>query len=107
MISYSYQDVPLGTVRVDFNADSQEPSIFDTEEGAAGHGNQEDDSVIFVNLAFLLTAGGVLAVLLLLWLIARLILKNYHISPRSGRRGWRKRSRRRKRGSRKYRGPDF
>ena len=107
VISYSYQEVPLGTVRVDFNADSQEPSIFDTEEGAAGHGNQEDDSVIFVNLAFLLTAGGVLAVLLLLWLIARLILKNYHISPRSGRRGWRKRSRRRKRGSRKYRGPDF
>ena len=107
VISYSYQEVPLGTVRVDFNADSQEPSIFDTEEGAAGHGNQEDASVIFVNLAFLLTAGGVLAVLLLLWLIARLILKNYHISPRSGRRGWRKRSRRRKRGSRKYRGPDF
>ena len=110
VISYSYQDVPLGTVRVDFNADSQEPSIFDMEGGegaAAPDQNGGDDSVIFVNVRFLLIGAAVLAGLLLLWLIVHLILKNYNFSPRSGRRGWRKRNRHRRRGSRKHRGPDF
>lgn len=110
VISYSYQEVPLGTVRVDFNADSQEPSIFDMEgeEGAAAPDqNGGDDSVIFVNVRFLLIGAAVLAGLLLLWLIVHLILKNYNFSPRSGRRGWRKRNRHRRRGSRKHRGPDF
>lgn len=107
VISYSYQEVPLGTVRVDFNADSQEPSIFDTEGGegsaTAPGQNGDDDSVVFVNVRFLLIGGAVLAGLLLLWLIAHLILKNYNFSPRSGRRGWRKRNRRRRRGSRRHR----
>ena len=110
VISYSYQEVPLGTVRVDFNADSQEPSIFDMEGGegaAAPDQNGGDDSVIFVNVRFLLIGAAVLAGLLLLWLIVHLILKNYNFSPRSGRRGWRKRNRHRRRGSRKHRGPDF
>ena len=110
VISYSYQEVPLGTVRVDFNADSQEPSIFDMEgaEGAAAPDqNGGDDSVIFVNVRFLFIGAAVLAGLLLLWLIVHLILKNYNFSPRSGRRGWRKRNRHRRRGSRKHRGPDF
>ncbi len=110
VISYSYQDVPLGTVRVDFNADSQEPSIFDMEgeeRAAAPDQNDGDDSVIFVNVRFLLIGAAVLAGLLLLWLIVHLILKNYNFSPRSGRRGWRKRNRHRRRGSRKHRGPDF
>lgn len=110
VISYSYQEVPLGTVRVDFNADSQEPSIFDMKGGegaAAPDQNGSDDSVIFVNVRFLLIGAAVLAGLLLLWLIVHLILKNYNFSPRSGRRGWRKRNRHRRRGSRKHRGPDF
>ena len=110
VISYSYQEVPLGTVRVDFNADSQEPSIFDMEgeeRAAAPDQNDGDDSVIFVNVRFLLIGAAVLAGLLLLWLIVHLILKNYNFSPRSGRRGWRKRNRHRRRGSRKHRGPDF
>lgn len=111
VISYSYQEVPLGTVRVDFNADSQEPNIFDMEGGegaaAAPDQNDGDGSVIFVNVRFLLIGAAVLAGLLLLWLIAHLILKNYNFSPRSGRRGWWKRNRHRRRGSRKHRGPDF
>ena len=107
VIAYAYQGVALGTVRVDFTASNENTSIFDTEEESPDAEADKDNPIIFINVAVLFTGCGILAVLLIIWLIVRLILKNYNISPRNGRRSWRKKNRRRRRNSRKHRGYDF
>lgn len=104
VITYTYQGVGLGFVRVDFTAGKDSAGLFDAPpEGSPGAENKGDleKKPIFINVAVILIGGGVLLGLLLIWLIVRLILKNYQISTRSGRRSWRRRSRRRRRGSRK------
>ena len=107
VIAYTYQGVALGTVRVDFTASNENTSIFDTEEESPDAEADKDNPIIFINVAVLFTGCVILAVLLIIWLIVRLILKNYNISPRNGRRSWRKKNRRRRRNSRKHRGYDF
>lgn len=107
VIAYTYQGVALGTVRVDFTASNENTNIFDTEEESPDAEADKDNPIIFINVAVLFTGCGILAVLLIIWLIVRLILKNYNISPRNGRRSWRKKNRRRRRNSRKHRGYDF
>ena len=107
VIAYTYQGVALGTVRVDFTASNENTSIFDTEEESPDAEADKDNPIIFINVAVLFTGCVILAVLLIIWLIVRLILKNYNIYPRNGRRSWRKKNRRRRRNSRKHRGYDF
>ncbi len=104
VITYTYQGMPLGTVGVDFTGNREDASVVETPpEGELGNGN-EDNSVIFINPVVLLIGCGVLVGLLLVWLIVRLILKNYNISLGSRRRIWRKRNRHRHRSSRRFKG---
>ncbi len=111
VITYSYQGVALGSVRVDFTASRDDASIFDAppegEEGTGSGTDKNGDSEkkpIFINVRVILIGCGVLGALLVIWLIAHLVLKNYQISTGSGRKSWRKRNRRRRRNSRRHRG---
>lgn len=109
VITYAYQGLSLGSVRVDFTVSEDDSSIFDTpsesEENsglAAGNGNEsEGSSIVFINVTAILIGCAALGGALLVWLIVHIILKNYNISPRSGRRSWRKRNRHRRRRDRK------
>lgn len=95
VISYAYHGVDLGSVRVNFSIGPEEDSIFDVPPQPAETDSEEP--VIFVNIAVILIALGVAAGLALLWLVIRLILKNYNLSLGSGRRRWRRRNRHRRR----------
>lgn len=94
-ITYSYHDIGLGSVRVYFSADKDEDNAFGGTPGTR-NAAENDKPVIFINMAVILIGLGTLAVLALLWLFLRMILKNYNISLGSGRR---KRPRRRRRRS--------
>ncbi|MCI9336398.1 MAG: D-alanyl-D-alanine carboxypeptidase [Lachnospiraceae bacterium] len=106
LISYAYQGVSLGSVRVDFTVSKDDTSIFRTEQDPDAEA-PEDKPVIFVNVAVVLAGCGIIAALFFIWLIVRLILKNYNISPGHGRRIWRRKNRRRRRNSRNHKGYDF
>ncbi len=97
VISYSYEGVSLGSVRVNFTADKSQSYAFEIpskESEEDGSQREEDASTVFINIVQVLgiLAGGV--VLLLVVLFVRLILKNYAFSGRRSRRR-RRRNRRR------------
>ena len=97
VLTYKYQDVDLGSVRVNFSAGKEENSIFDIQPEAEELPVQEEGSVIFVNVKIIFTALAIIAGLLFFWLIVRAILKNYQFSGKSDSRRGRKRNKKRKR----------
>lgn len=96
VISYSYHDMDLGTVRVDFNVNKEENYVFDVEPETV----EEEKPVIFINMAVILIGISAIAVILFIVMLVRIILKNYAISgrPRRERRRRRRRRRNRRRG---------
>ncbi len=114
VISYTYQGIPIGSARVHFSANQEENSLFDIspEDSAAGAAG-DDNSIIFVDVTFLLTCGAVLVGIILVWLLIRTVLKNYEFADRksritrSGRKDWKKRRKKRGRKSGGFRNPDF
>lgn len=108
VISYSYQDVALGSVRVSFSANKEETSFFDLlpQESPQAEGSK-DSPVIFINMAVILTVLGTIAAMAFIWLLVRLILKNYNLSFRRERGRRRRRNRRRKRGYGNFKDYDF
>lgn len=107
LITYSYQDVVLGTVPVDLAVSTEESYSFDTisevqqtdpelqgenEKGEA----QKEPAFIFVNIIKILIALGIVAAVIVIVFVAKIFLKNYQFSPRSSRHT-RPRDRRRRR----------
>ena len=107
VITYAYQGLNLGSVRVDFTVSGDDSSIFDMPSGPEETSEKEDGPIVFVNVTVIIIGCAVLGGALLIWLIIHIILKNYNISPRSGRRSWRKRNRHRRRRARKHKDYDF
>lgn len=106
ILSYTYHDVPVGSVRVNFSANQEENSLFEIKAETQLPGDASGDQpVIFVNVAFILTGLGVLAGVVLLWLLIRGILKNYSFGGLPRRRKRKKRRSRKRSGG--YRDIDF
>ncbi len=99
VISYTYQGIPIGSARVHFSAQPEGDSLFDTtpEDIPAPVQGVDGRPVIFVNITFLLTGAGILAGIILIWLLIRSILKNYQFGGRKNRDSKKERRRRRNR----------
>ncbi len=104
VISYTYRDVPVGSVRVSFSASQDEKSLFDAEpeETPQPAGPEPEKPVVFVNVVYIFIGVGCLAGAALVILLARMILRNYAFAgrkrrgrkERNGRKEWRRRNRR-------------
>ncbi|HBA51118.1 MAG TPA: D-alanyl-D-alanine carboxypeptidase [Lachnospiraceae bacterium] len=104
VISYTYQDVPVGSVRVIFSANREEHSLFDVAQGDMPSIAEQtpEKPVIFVNVVYILIGTGVLAGTVLMILIIRAILRNFQFADRkhsrrrekNGRKEWKRRNRR-------------
>ena len=99
VITYSYQGVDIGTVRVCFAADNTEDELFETPEET----EDKKSSVVFVNILRILLGIAVVVAVLFVAALIRVILKRYSISLRKrNQTGWKsarqkKRKRRRRR----------
>ena len=95
IITYTYHDVYIGSVSLNFAEDQEDASsLFQTPEEEIPE--QHDSSFIFINIVKvlgILIAIGVIGIILI---FAKLLLKNYSFAGR-GRRAWKKQSRRRRR----------
>ena len=93
VITYTYQGVDIGSVRVNFVVDTEEPYIFDTlpVETAAPIEEEEENSVIFVNIVKVLVILAVLAVIIIVIIVGRAFLRNYEFTRvgRKDRNRWR------------------
>lgn len=107
LISYTYHDVPIGSVRVNFSVNREENSLFDVlpEDERLSAETAPDRPVIFVNVGIILIGLGILAGLMLIGLLIRGILKNYSFGGRRSRRQRKRRGNRRKSGG--FRDIDF
>ena len=107
VISYTYHDVPIGSVRVNFSADKEESSLFDIspENERPAAESASDRPIIFVNVAVILIGLGVLAGIVLLVLLVRAILKNYSFAGHNRRRKHKRRGRKGRSGG--FRDLDF
>lgn len=104
VISYTYRDVPVGSVRVSFSAGQDEKSLFDAEpeEAPQPAGPEPEKPVVFVNVVYIFIGVGCLGGAALVILLARMILRNYAFAgwkrrgrkERNGRKEWRRRNRR-------------
>ena len=105
IISYTYHDIPVGSVRVNFSVNREENSLFDIQPDGEVLPQESDQPVIFVNVALILIGLGVLVGIVLVWLLIRSILKNYSFGGRSNRR--KRKNRRKQRSAGGYRDIDF
>ncbi len=105
IISYTYHDIPVGSVRVSFSVNREENSLFDIQPDGEVLPQESDQPVIFVNVALILIGLGVLVGIVLVWLLIRSILKNYSFGGRSNRR--KRKNRRKQRSAGGYRDIDF
>lgn len=102
VISYTYQDVPIGSVRVIFSANREENSLFDKAPEDIQSVPEPEKPVIFVNVVYIFIGGGCLAGIVLIVLLVRAVMRNYTFADRkrrstrekNGRKEWKKRNRR-------------
>ena len=86
VITYSYQGVDIGTVRVNFAADDGENLLFEPAEET----EDKKSSVIFINILRIFLVLGILAAILFVAALIRVVLKRYSFSVRRrSRNGWR------------------
>lgn len=109
LITYTYNDVYIGSASVDLAIDTEEGYRFDSvtepTDDISEEAAKEEPSFIFINVVkILLWIVGIAAVILLIIGI-RAFLKNYHFSRRSNRRTW-LRERRKRPGYLKQRNTD-
>lgn len=102
LISYTYQGVDIGTVRINFATGQSESGIFDSPmEGSSAHSQTaRPASVIYINIVRCITIACGLGTLFVLGLLAKSFLKNYSFPARHTRRTWKKERRRQKRQAR-------
>ena len=105
LITYTYQDVVLGSVSVDLTASAEDTYSFDNqgmaEDAATANETQntgtedEEPSFIFVNVVKVIVGILILAAIVAGAFFIRFFLKNYHFPQKSTRRTW-KRDRRKR-----------
>ncbi len=101
LISYTYNDVFIGSASVDLATTKEESYSFDTVMEASPNtteeNTQEETSFIFINVVkvFAWVAGIAAAIFFVIFF--RTIMKNYHFSQRNNRRTWRRNQRKRAR----------
>lgn len=107
IIAYTYHGVAIGTVHVNFSME-ESGYAFDTlpEEQDVPQTDEEEKSVVFINIMRVLIVAGIAAAVLLVVLFVRLILRNYQFSSPMRRRNRRRRWRRSRR-SDNFRDYDF
>lgn len=93
LITYTYQDVVLGSVSVDLAVSEDDAYSFNTvpeitQETPEKRTDKEAPSVIFVNVIKVILIVVAIVVILFLIVAGRLFLKNYEVSHRSNRRIW-------------------
>ncbi len=96
LITYNYKNVFLGSVSVDFAVSDTEMYNFDspaatTEDAEKG----TEPSFVFVNIMKVLVVAIGIAIIIFITILVKIFLKNYHFSPRSTRRRWRRERQRR------------
>ena len=99
LITYTYHDVPIGSVRVNFAKDTTEAFSFDPQPSPSAPAvtpdpASEEDSVIFVNVMRVLMVIVGLLVILVVVIIAKIFLRNYTFGGR--RQNFIRRNRRRR-----------
>ena len=107
IIAYTYHGVAIGTVHVNFSME-ESGYAFDTlpEEQNVPQTDEEEKSVVFINIMRVLIVAGIAAAVLLVVLFVRLILRNYQFSSPVRRRNRHRRWRRSRR-SDNFRDYDF
>lgn len=99
IITYTYNDVYIGSASVDFVTDEEQTYSFDTEPaGDQASGQDDEPSVIFINIVKVLLWAGGIAALIVILVVGSGIVKNYQFTQRNNRRSWR-RSRRKRKGN--------
>ena len=125
VITYSYQGMDLGTVRVNFAVDNSETYVFDTlpevsEAPTEDTEEKEEPSVVFVNVIRVLIGLGIAIVAIFLFILGRSFFRNYAFSKSingGNRNRWKSvnnrntrnknRNRRRKKHPNRFRDYDF
>ena len=125
VITYSYQGMDLGTVRVNFAVDNSETYVFDTlpevsEAPTEDTEEKEEPSVVFVNVIRVLSGLGIAIVAIFLFILGRSFFRNYAFSKSingGNRNRWKSvnnrntrnknRNRRRKKHPNRFRDYDF
>lgn len=99
IITYTYNDVYIGSASVDFVTTEEQTYSFDTEpSGEQTSAQDEKPSVIFINIVKVLLWAGGIAALAVILVVGSGIVKNYQLTQRNNRRSWR-RSRRKRKGN--------
>lgn len=93
LITYTYNDVYIGSASVDLAVPKEESYTFDTvmeatDTDSGEEETSEETSFVFVNVLKILAWVGGIAAAILLVVIIRAFLKNYQFSARSNRRTW-------------------
>lgn len=99
LITYTYHDICIGSVRVNFTENKEGSYLFDTlpaDTSDSGETEEDSSSFIFVNPLRVVGITVGVAVLIGIVLLVRLFLKNYAFSGKSSRRSWRRSRRRHK-----------
>ncbi len=93
VITYTYHDVYIGSVSLNFAGDQEDSSsLFDTPDESP---EKKDSSFVFINIVKVLGILIAIGVAGVVFLLVKLLLKNYSFAGR-GRRVWKKENRRRR-----------
>ncbi len=93
VIFYTYEDVPLGSVRVNYIANQKETYAFNELPEDAILEDASDKPVIYVNKNWIIIALGVLFSIVILRFLIYIVRKNFVFPVRDGRRRRRRRRR--------------
>lgn len=96
VITYTYQDMYVGSVSVDLAATQKDAYIFESiTETSEPEETKKEPSFVFVDPIKILIGALIIVVIVFAVALIRNFLKNYQFSQRSTRRTWRKERRRR------------
>lgn len=112
VITYSYHGVNIGTVGVNFTIPEEESYDFESlpsENTEDTYSQEKETPVIFVNIVKVFVILAVIAVLILLFIVIRAVLRNYQFTGRRSRNKWRNMNtrKRRRKGKRPNRFRDY
>jgi len=97
IISYTYQDVYVGSASVDLAVTQEDAYVFESimETPQPEDTTEEEPSFIFINIVKILIGIVIVIVIIFIVFLARAFLKNFQFSQRNTRRTWKRQRRRR------------
>lgn len=97
VITYTYQDVPVGTASVDFITEEKETYAFDISlhSGEEPEQSGSDKEPVVINIVKVLFTTAAIAILAAILLFVRWFVKNHQFSRPNTRRSWRRSRRKR------------